>query len=92
MSKFSARERAEATLTFVDFLYPNLALPEKKALVRKILGLFSGDWPPPPAKIAPAQVTEMVWRNSQCINPHCPMLLFSDQIAAELNDFFHPEE
>jgi len=28
----------------------------------------------------------------QCINPRCPMLLFSNQIADELNEFFKPEE
>jgi hypothetical protein len=28
----------------------------------------------------------------QCINPRCPMLLFSNQIADELNEFFKREE
>jgi hypothetical protein len=27
----------------------------------------------------------------QCIHPHCPMLLFSNQIAEELNEFFKQE-
>jgi hypothetical protein len=28
----------------------------------------------------------------QCINPRCPMLLFSNQIAEELNEFFKQED
>jgi hypothetical protein len=42
--------------------------------------------------ISPAQVQDIVWRNMQCINPRCPMLLFSNQIAEELNEFFRQEE
>jgi hypothetical protein len=30
----------------------------------------------------------MVWRNMQCINHRCPMLLFGKQLADELNEFF----
>ena len=30
--------------------------------------------------------------NMQCIHPHCSMLLFSNQIADELNEFFSREE
>ena len=49
--------------------------------------------PRPPAKqITPAQVESTVWENMQCINPRCPMLLFSKQIADELNEFFKPDE
>jgi hypothetical protein len=42
--------------------------------------------------ITPAQVESIIWPNMQCINPHCPMLLFSDQIADELNEFFKGKE
>jgi hypothetical protein len=42
--------------------------------------------------ITPAQVTSIIWGNMQCINPRCPMLLFSNQIAEELNEFFKQEE
>jgi len=38
--------------------------------------------------ITPAQVEGIIWQNMQCINPRCPMLLFSNQIADELNEFF----
>ena len=87
-----ARLRVEAAWGCVRVLRPDLTTQEKKKLAKKVLDLASGDWPGPPAKIAPAQVTEIVWRNSQCINPRCPMLLFSDMIARELNEFFHPQE
>ena len=40
----------------------------------------------------PAQVSSIIWPNMQCINPRCPMLLFSNQIAGELNGFFKGEE
>jgi hypothetical protein len=42
--------------------------------------------------ITPAQAASMIWPNMQCINPRCPMLLFSNQIADELNEFFKGEE
>jgi hypothetical protein len=29
-----------------------------------------------------------MWANIQCIYPKCSMLLFSKQIADEINDFF----
>jgi hypothetical protein len=41
---------------------------------------------PPRILITPAQVTSIVWGNMQCIHSHCPMLLFSNQIADELNE------
>jgi hypothetical protein len=37
-------------------------------------------------------VEGIVWENLQCINPRCPMLLFSKQIAEELNEFFRGED
>jgi hypothetical protein len=43
-------------------------------------------------EITPAQIQEIVWRNSQCANRYCSMLLFSRELAEELNEFFSPEE
>jgi hypothetical protein len=42
--------------------------------------------------ITPAQGTSIIWGNMQCINPRCPMLLFSNQIVDKLNEFFKREE
>jgi len=36
-------------------------------------------------------VIDIIWRNMQCIKPHCPLLLFGRQIADELNQFFWEE-
>ena len=65
----------------------------KKALAEKVFELSRGeDQKPPRIMITPAQVTSIVWANMQCINPRCPMLLFSNQIAEELNEFFKQED
>ena len=74
-------------------LRPDLTPQGKKALGEKILDLSRGeDQKPPRIMITPAQVTSIIWGNMQCINPRCPMLLFSNQIAEELNEFFKQEE
>ncbi len=78
-------------------LCPDWTAQEKKALAEKVLILCRGEKNPTPQKpptiqITPAQVEEIVRANMQCINPRCPMLLFSKQIADELNEFFKGEE
>jgi len=52
-------------------------------MAEKVLAISRGEWPPPAKKIEinPAQVQEMVWRNSQCVNRCCSMLLFSREMA-----------
>jgi hypothetical protein len=42
--------------------------------------------------ITSARVASIIWPNSQCINPRCPMVLFTKEIADELNEFFKGEE
>jgi hypothetical protein len=91
--KLAARQRVEAVWTCLDILCPDLALKAKNVLAEKVLDLSRGeDQKPPRIMITSAQVSSIVWRNMQCINPHCPMLLFSNQIADELNEFFKAEE
>jgi hypothetical protein len=87
-----AARRVEAAWTCVNVLCPDLALPDKKALATKVLDLCRGEIQPAPIRIFPAQVEEMVWRNSQCANRYCSMVLFSREIADELNEFFRQEE
>ena len=87
-----AARRVEAAWTCVGVLCPDLPLRDRKVFAEKVLDLCRGETEPDPRiTISPAQVTEMVWRNMQCINRHCPMLLFSDRIAVELNEFFREE-
>jgi hypothetical protein len=74
-------------------LRPDLTPQAKQALAEKVFELSRGeDQKPPRIQISPAQVTSIVWANMQCINPRCPMLLFSNQIADELNEFFRQED
>src|ERR1035437_1796943 len=91
--KLAARQRVEAVWTCLDVLCPDLALEAKKVLAEKVLDLARGkEQKPPRIMITPAQAASMIWPNMQCINPRCPMLLFSNQIADELNEFFKGEE
>jgi hypothetical protein len=87
-----AARRVEAAWACVGVLCPDLAPPDKKALATKVLDLCRGEIQSPPIRIFPAQVQEMVWRNSQCANRYCSMVLFSHEIADELNEFFRQEE
>jgi hypothetical protein len=70
-----------------------MTLEAKNVLAEKVLDLSRGrDEKPPRIMITPAQVSSIVWPNTQCIKPHCPMLLFTNEIADELNEFFKEEE
>ncbi len=91
-----AKLRSEAAWRCVSILAPDLKGEAKLNMARRILTAVDGkdrSQPSSPAqRITPAQVEEIVWANIQCINPHCPMLLYSKQIADDLNQFFKPEE
>jgi hypothetical protein len=84
--------RVKAVWECVGVLRPDLTPEGKHKLATTILDFcaaFDADESPvPEPQITAAQVTEMVWSNSQCIQKSCPMLLFSDRIAAEINAFF----
>jgi hypothetical protein len=70
-----------------------MALEARKELARKVLDLSRGeDRKPPRIMITSARVASIIWPNSQCINPRCPMVLFTKEIADELNEFFKGEE
>jgi hypothetical protein len=75
-------------------LCPDLPLLNRKALAETVLDLSRGEIQAEAKRIEinPAQVQEIVWRHSQCVNRHCSMLLFSRELAEELNEFFNPEE
>ena len=90
--KLAARQRVDAVWTCLGVLCPDLTPQAKKELAQKVLDLSRGeDRKAPRILITPAQVTSIIWSNMQCINPRCPMLLFSNQIADELNEFFKQE-
>jgi hypothetical protein len=91
--KLAARQRVDAVWTCLDILCPDMALKAKNVLAEKILDLSRGEEQKPPRiMISPAQVQEIVWPNSQCANRYCSMVLFTREIAEELNEFFKGEE
>ena len=88
-----AHRRVVAALNCVNVLCPGLDASGKRLMVNQILTLGNGkDRPIPRKQITEAQVTEMAWRNMQCIHNRCPMLLFGRQLADELNEFFREDE
>ena len=88
-----AMQRVEAAWNCVGVLCPDLTPKAKKVLAEKVLDLCAErEKSKPEIKITPPEVQEIVWRNMQCVNPHCPMVLFSREIAAKLNEFFKQEE
>jgi hypothetical protein len=74
-------------------LRPTATHKELQKLARAILDLVKDDKSEqPPIRINEAQVCEAVWTNSQCVmaqRDRCPLLIFSKQLAGELNEFFH---
>ena len=92
--RLEARLRVETVWHCIGVLRPDLDPSGKQILAREVLRVAERFDPaatgPLRPQITPAQVTEIVWANSQCIQRSCPMLLFSDRIAEELNAFFHP--
>jgi|GEM_PF-1603394 len=88
-----AARRVEAAWNCVNVLRTDLSLEGRKDLARQFLDLGRDDYrPPAPIRITPAQVEEIVWRNSQCANRFCSMVLFSREFAEELNEFFKLED
>jgi hypothetical protein len=90
-----AAVRAEAAWRCVSILAPDLKGESKLEMARRLLTAVDGkdrSETRHPIKITPAQVEAIVWPNMQCIHPNCPMLLFSNQIADELNEFFKQED
>src|SRR5579862_6671580 len=79
--------RAQAAWECVSVLRPELDSRRKRDLASAILRLVRG-YKQPTTQISDAQAVEMVWRNMQCIKPHCPLLVFGRQLSEELNEFF----
>jgi len=87
-----AHDRAVAALQCVSVLCPAADLRTKRQLASQILSLASR--PMPGKKITPQTVYLMVARNSQCVYERagkCPLLVFTEQLAEEINLFFEEE-
>lgn len=88
-----AATRVQVVWNCVNVLRPDLPLEERKVVAAKFLDLSRDDYrPSAPIRITKAQVSEMVRRNSQCANRCCSMVLFAEELAKELNEFFGPDD
>lgn len=88
--KETARRRVESAWACVNVLCPDVPEQEKKAICQKVLDVCRREHKPQ-IRITPAQVQEIIWRHIQCVNRYCSVVLFSQQIADELNEFFDPK-
>ncbi len=86
-----ATRRVEAAWACVNVLCPELTEKCRKRLCERVLDVCRGEHKPQ-TQITPAQLQEIIWRNLQCVNRHCSVVLFSQQIAEELNEFFNADE
>lgn len=89
----SGERRVALTRVYLKMTRPNIDQNTRRKLADMIIALADGkERKSHPQTITDAQVSEMVWRNMQCIHHRCPMLLFGKQLAEELNEFFAVEE
>jgi hypothetical protein len=88
-------QKVKAALHCVQLMRPLLEPKGKRQMVNAILSLGDGEQRAiPRKKITGGQCVELVWRNSQCIHARagsCPLLVFDNQLAQELNAFFGEE-
>jgi hypothetical protein len=87
-----AQRRVVAVLACLKVLCSSADPRSKRKLANEILTLVrSEDRLIPEKMITPAAVYEMITRNSQCVlnqTGRCPLLVFSQQLCEELNEFF----
>jgi hypothetical protein len=85
-----AAKKAEAVWKCLNVLCPDLRGEAKMDMARQILSLTDGinrSRPKPRVEIGRLQVHDIVVRNLQCISRKCPLLVFSQPIADEINEF-----
>ena len=87
------QRRAALTRVYLRMACPDIDKNNRTKLAASILALIDNRESATPQRgITDAQVVEMVWRNMQCINYRCPMLLFGNQLAEEINEFFKGDQ
>jgi hypothetical protein len=91
-----AQRRVALTLAYLNLACSDIAPRTMSELANSILSLVEGECRRPPRKkIGDPQVVELVWRHSQCVlnqTGRCPLLVFGQQMAEELNEFFAEDE
>ena len=88
-------QKAKTTLQSVQRMTPQLHGKGKRQTVKAILNVVRKDGPAPRRQITGAQCVELVWNNSQCVPSRtgkCPLLIFGEQLAQELNTLFAEDE
>ena len=89
-------QKAKTALQCVEGMNPQLDAKTKRKIVKAILSLVrENEEPVPRRRITGAQCVELVWSNSQCIHRQtgkCPLLIFGEQLAKQLNTFFAEDE
>jgi hypothetical protein len=83
------RDRVLTAWACAALLRPDLSPAGKKKLAKKILKMAESE--DHRLGITPAQAQEIVLSNIQCIAKNCPLLIFADPLARELNAFFHED-
>jgi hypothetical protein len=87
-----ARRRVAAVLECLKVLCPSADWNTRRELAIDILILAGGGARPISRNmITPAAIYEMITRNRQCVlnqTGRCPLLVFSEQLCEELNEFF----
>jgi hypothetical protein len=88
-----ARRRVVAALQCIDVLLPGLDARRKKRLANRILTLCDGK--DRSRKLHPAALYEMFEQHHHCVKDQegkCPLLVFTTQLAEEINEYFNGEE
>jgi hypothetical protein len=89
----AAQRRIALTLAYLEVICPDIDHSRRIEIANSILSVICDKGRGlPQKKITDPQAVEMVWRNMQCINSRCPLLIFGKQLADELNEFFAPED
>jgi hypothetical protein len=89
-------QKAKTTSDCAQRMNPHLDAKAKRKMVKAIPSVVHGkDGPAPRRQISGAQCVELVWSNSQCVHTRtgkCPLLIFGEQLAQQLNTFFVDDE
>ena len=83
------RDRVLTAWACAALLRPDLSPAGKQKLTKKILKMAENE--DHRMGITPAQAQEIVLSNVQCIAKNCPLLIFADPLARELNAFFQED-
>ena len=85
----SCRDRVLTAWACAALLRPDLSPAGKETLAKKSLKIAESK--NHRLGITPAQAQEIVLSNVQCIAKNCPLLIFADPLARELNAFLQED-